>query len=190
LKAGAGLTLAVWGSTQLVHVSINLAVGMPIQLHADWAQLGVLAVLGLLIGQLLGNALYEEIVFRRVFVSQWYDRSHALRSPAVRLLVVLVGVQFFFALMHIPHRLAVGVALGDLPEHLVRLTVDGLWYAWIYLQTRNLFFAVGVHALSNHPTLVPAQAMYPPRLLMWIVTLGLLMHLLLLGLRRWARPSR
>lgn len=189
LKAGAGVTLAVWVVTQIVHVSIYIAEGLPIQLHADWSQLGVSAVLGLLIGQLFGNALYEEIVFRHLFVSQLSERIPYLRAPTVRLLFVLAGVQFFFAVMHIPHRLAVGVALGDLPEHLVSLTISGLWYAWIYLQTRNLFFAVGMHALANNPTLLTTQAMYPPRLLMWIVTFGLLVHLIVVGLRRWP-PAR
>lgn len=184
LKIGAGLTFAVWVTTQIVHVSIYLAVGLPIQLHADWSQLGVSAVLGLLIGQLFGNALYEEIVFRHVFVSQLYDRFQFLHSPVVRLLVVLAGVQFFFAMMHIPHRFTAGVAVGELPKHLAWLTIDGLWYAWIYLQTRNLLFAVGVHALSNTPTLVTTQAMYPPRLLLWVVTFGLLVHLMVLGLHR------
>ena len=190
LKTGVALTIAVWVLMQIGHATIWLTEGESVRLHADWTKRGVTVVLGLLIAQLFGNALFEEIVFRHVFVSQWFERCHFLKWPAARLVVVVVGVQLFFALMHIPHRLAHGATTGELPDHVVNLTVGGLWYAWMYLQTRNLFFAVGVHALSNTPTLVFAQGISPMRMLWWTVTAGLVVHLVVLGVRAWRRARR
>ncbi len=184
LKSGQLWTLALWVTMQCVHAVITLAIGDPLQFNPAWAERGVTLVLGLLIAQLLGNALYEEMVFRHLFVSQIFSRCGILQSQAIRLIVVLLITQLFFAAIHIPHRLANGVALAALPEHLGWLLLMGLLYSWGYLQTRNLFFVVGWHALSNEPTMIIQQSTNPKEPLFGLVIVGLLVHLALLCIQR------
>ena len=64
LKTGATLTVALWISANFVFALISLLKGEPVTLYAKWSELGASMVFGILIGQLLGNALYEGVSAR------------------------------------------------------------------------------------------------------------------------------
>lgn len=108
--------------------------------------------------QMLGNALAEETVFRALLISQLYLKFGGARSTLswTPLAGSLAASQVFFSLTHVPHRLAHGLTGIGLLPNLGMLVVMGLVYAGIYLLSKNLFLAVGTHALYNDPVLLVA----------------------------------
>ncbi len=174
---GAGLTLALWVTVNVIHLLKTLATDQPVRFNSIWYEYGVTSVLGALIGQLAGNALFEEMIYRHLLVTQ-------LRAPWLRLLVALLAVQVLFAVMHIPNRVSKDVPLDALPGHLLTLFNMGLLFAWGYLQTRNIWFVVGWHSLSNKHTLLIETAHDPHKVLYGVVYVALLVHLFMIYLRR------
>lgn len=160
-------TIAIWAALNAGSVVADLWAGEPIELATGWRSPG--KQVGDLAGQLLGNALYEEIVFRAVLVVQiarWIERgSSPIGRRALR--IAVVWSQVIFALMHLPNRVAMG-AWGSPADALVDLTwlwLDGAGLAIVWLRTRNLLVVVGLHALSNTPALLVAA---PP----WVAGIG------------------
>ncbi len=164
--------------------------GEPLRLHEDWAEVGTLTLVGMLISQLFGNALAEEIVFRGFLLSQLYikfrgDRTSARGGALVKALILS---QAIFSLMHLPIRLYNDIEGAALVFDLLRTFVFGVFFALIYLRTRNLFVVVGVHALANRPTAV-LGALAPPGLM--VMVLGVLLLLVWPWMARWwARRAR
>ena len=144
-------TCALWGSTQLVGVAV-LSIQSGVTLHPSWSTYGASWVLGGLLAQLAGNALFEEIAYRGFLLPQTHRRLCGIRRPAVRIFVAVLISQAVFALIHIPNRIYTGLPLASYPMDLFRLLGLGALFAVIYLRTGNLFLAVGIHALLNRPT--------------------------------------
>ena len=46
--------------------------------------------------------------------------------------------------------------LGDVLRDQAQLLASGMFLAWIYLRTRNLWWAIGLHSLANYPVLLIA----------------------------------
>lgn len=148
------VTLALWAVVQLAELVIGLIQTGAVGFHEGWATRGPAAVIGNLIGQLFGNALFEEIAYRGFLLPQIYLKlcRRWAGSPGKALVVALLLSQGFFALTHIPIRLHQGTVADALPANLLATVAVGAFFCWVYLQTGNLLIAVGVHALINSPT--------------------------------------
>lgn len=148
LPIGIGLTALFWGAAQLIHLIAGWLQNGVIRLHPAWDDPG--AVVGALLTQIFGVALFEEIAYRGFLFPQLYLRREG--SPWARMIWALVVSQAIFALSHLPNRLYRGLTLGEIALDLPMLMGWGIFYALIYLRTDNLFLAVGAHALGNAPT--------------------------------------
>lgn len=181
LPIGLAVTLALWVLTQLAELVIGLIHTGTVTLHHDWAGTRASWVVGVLIGQLFGNAVFEEVAYRGFLWPQLYLKLGARRvgSQRVRFVAALVISQCFFALMHIPIRLHQGTVPGALPANLLATVFVGIFFCWIYLQTGNLFIAIGVHALINKPTPLLESALASQLVLFILVILMLLLWPLL-----------
>lgn len=154
LGTGVVMTAVLWLFAQLALLIYQVATGGMVELNPLW-QRGATVVIGLLIAQLLGNALYEEITFRGFFLPQLYLKLDRWSDrPALRMVAAVALSITMFALIHIPNRLWTGTTLAELPVSLLWVAGLGVIFAAIYLRTGNLFFTVGVHALSNAPTML------------------------------------
>jgi membrane protease YdiL (CAAX protease family) len=142
LSAGDGVSIApIWSSTE----------------HAGHA-------LGRILGQLFGNALYEESLFRGFLLVQvgvlLSTRSAAragagsTRTGAAPWIVAAALTQGFFALTHVPNRIMQGsyVSVSDILVDQGVLLGAGLMYTVIYLASRNLWLCILLHAFVNAPT--------------------------------------
>lgn len=78
------------------------------RINPSWAEVGVGAILGLLVAQLFGNALYEGVLFRAVLLNQLVLK---LRDRRWGFPLALVGSRTIFALLHVPNRLLQGNSL-------------------------------------------------------------------------------
>ena len=168
VPAGIALTALVWAGMQAGALLTCVVVGADIQLHPAWGGGGALVLTGELCGQLLGNALVEETVFRGFLVIQFLLIARAWRADRPRLAACLavLAAAAVFAVSHVPNRVmkeaygSPGAVLADQG----RLLFFACLYGWLYLRTRNLPFLIGIHSLGNRPTMLigsPEVALEP-----------------------------
>ncbi|HET9905874.1 MAG TPA: CPBP family intramembrane glutamic endopeptidase [Anaerolineales bacterium] len=167
LAQGLCLTALLWLGMQGIVLLINWING-DIHLDPAWSERGVTRMIGGLIAQLLGNALFEEMEYRGFYLSQFYLKLKN-QSGRQRLFWAVLSMLVLFVLSHIPNRIFFGYSLADIPLDFALLFAWGLFFTAIYLISGNLFLAIGVHALSNRPTLI-TEATFPPQALLFILT--------------------
>lgn len=148
-------TCVLWVLVQFVFGLCYLGSGNSIDLANSWYRPNVLSTAGAFLGQLLGNALCEEIVFRGFLLMQclllfrvlWPDR------PTRAFVAALCLATTIFTVIHVPYYLTPDnySSLSKLVWDQIIVFFTGCVFGWIYWQTGNLFFAAGVHALSNVP---------------------------------------
>ncbi len=116
-----------------------------------WTSSGLFPVLRWTAVMFLATALWEEIAFRGFLLPQLY-----LKLPGhhrVRFWGSLILSQIVFAVAHIPaHLLVRGLDGGQLLQMFLLQGLAGLLLGLVYLRTRNLWIAVGIHGLANAPT--------------------------------------
>jgi membrane protease YdiL (CAAX protease family) len=160
LPTGFVLTALLWLLLQLIALILNLVVfGRP-RLDSAWQQpAGATTLAGaLILGQLLGNALFEETFWRAFLLPQCYFKLQRLEQrPRLRLTLALLISQGLFALYHIPIELSSGTGWLFLPLPLALIFAIGVLLALVYLRTGNLLLAVGLHALNDAPTVLFAS---------------------------------
>jgi hypothetical protein len=151
LPLAAAVTAGVWAAIQVLGAAVAYVQTGTVALDPLWSTDGVGAVLGLLVAQLFGNALFEEVLYRAVLLDQLVLK---LRDRRRGFLLALVGSQAVFSLLHVPNRIYQGFPLDALLVSLGMLFLMGLLFALVYHRTGNLFVAVGVHAVGNAPTML------------------------------------
>jgi membrane protease YdiL (CAAX protease family) len=157
LPLGIGITAGAWILVQVTGVAALALQGESLALADSLIRVGILPVLGGFIGQVFGNALYEEVVYRAFLLPQLakkFTRLSRSESPRTAFLLALLASQVVFTLVHVPGRLAGGVEVGDLPVFLTAPFVLGLLFTLVYARTGNLFVTIGLHALINDPVLL------------------------------------
>jgi uncharacterized protein len=162
LHTAALLIPLLWLSMQGIDVLTALSVGQTLQVDPVWSQ-GVTGALGLLIAQIAGNALCEEIVFRGVLMVQlarWMPRRPRLAAALALAL---------FVLAHLPNRLARGYTPTELLYDALMLATFGALFMLVYARTGNLFLATGVHSLINAPTMLFDSGLWPENILLVLV---------------------
>jgi membrane protease YdiL (CAAX protease family) len=191
LKVAAVCTVGLWLVVQVTELVIEFAVHGRLTLDPVWSRYGVLPVVGVLIAQLFGNALYEDVTYRGFlfpqlivrFRNRWGSRG---RRPVVVALVVSQGL---FALRHIPIQLYDGSATVDLLFDLPIIMAIGILLAMLYLRTGNLFVVIGVHALIDASTPVVAATVVAPQVLVLFFGLVMLLVWPKVGIRAGVVPE-
>jgi hypothetical protein len=144
-----GFTILLWVIVNVADATWLLTGQLPLALHPSWSDPGVSHTLGNFIGQIFGNALLEETVFRGFLTVQLIlllRRFGALTS-------IIAGIVLADLIFTAPHILLL-MRLNVPWTELWAIFVAGASFAVLYLVTDNLFMAVGAHALSNYVMLV------------------------------------
>jgi hypothetical protein len=165
------LTALLWLATQAIVLLIN-GINGDIHLDPAWNVRGVTTMLGGLIAQLAGNALFEEVNYRGFYLGQFYLKIRHSNERR-RLAWAVLSMLGLFVLSHIPNRIFSGYSLADIPLDFALLFGYGLFFTAVYLISGNLFLAIGVHALVNRPTLI-TEAPVPAQLVLFLLTCLLL----------------
>lgn len=168
-------TLGLWLGTQAVLVLASWASGREVALDSAWTDLGLSAVLGRLLGQVVGMAPFEETTFRGFLLPQLYIKFSAdrRRVEARPLIWAVLASQFFFALCHLPNRLF-ETAGGPVVLELLTTTMVGVVISLVYLRTGNLWLLAGLHGLGNRPTPV-FESPVDPNVVLSVLVIGLLL---------------
>jgi uncharacterized protein len=155
VRAGVLFTLVLWASVNLFVVVGVALKGASLALDPEWSK--PVANAGLFVGQIFGNALYEEIVYRGFLTVQVFLLLQKLgRNIAMVLAVVLV--QAIFATIHVPMLIVAGHGWAEIVAILPELFIMGVALAIIYFVTGNLLMAVGAHALADAYMQIPRDA--------------------------------
>lgn len=155
LETGVVVTAGLWLVLQVVGAATQFLAGEPVAVNDYWTAENALLLVGMLVAQLFGNALYEEVVFRAFLINQLRHklaRRFTLSSRRV-FLVAIVTSQLLFALVHVPARL-MDTPPTAIPGRLLVVFLIGVLLALVYYRTANLFVAIGIHAFVNTPTMV------------------------------------
>lgn len=147
LPVAAAIVAGCWMVYTLAQVVAGFVVG-DFSLHPTWTDPGVLGTIGEALGYFLGNAPFEELAFRGFLLVQLYlllDSDWWQSRELVRTASAVGGSSLVFTLIHVPAFLLGGIGL----ETLLAIFVYAILLSLVYLRTRNLFLAIGFHALAN-----------------------------------------
>lgn len=184
-KVGPALagTLLFWLALNVLQVVFGLVAGNGAAWHRDlFSRPGL--HLGMLLGQLLGNALLEEVLFRGFLFVQVLLLLERIVSRRRRLVLAIALSQGLFALFHVPNRIYQGYQGWAYVVDFLGLFLLGCFFVLILVWTNNLLLAVGVHALMNAPTLL-FEGGHAGLTMM----AGLVLLMVLLAVLRWrSRP--
>lgn len=157
LREGVIVTVAVWSIMQLVEATFDLALLGTITIAPSWARNGIGPTLAWTAAMFLGAALYEEIAYRGFVFPQLYLKVRG--THRVRFWTAMIASQVVFAASHIPAHVALrGLSGSALSTTVVLQGLVGGLLVLVYLRTRNLWIAIGLHGLANAPTPLIAGA--------------------------------
>jgi membrane protease YdiL (CAAX protease family) len=183
------VSLLTWVAIHVAMIGFNVVASLPIEIRPEFKTIPTaMPQLGVLISQLLGNALYEETFFRGVLLIQlvlWLCPNSSISntdgwsisiSNATRgwFVVAWIASQLVFSLQHIPNRLQYGAMTGSVLLDVAVLFVAGMLFASIFWRTQNLMIVVGLHSLSNSPTCLLAGPDWLPHAVIILVIILLL----------------
>lgn len=153
IPIGIAFGVGLWACAQVIHALFGLLYHGEVAPQPVWRSDGGAMLIGWLITQLLGSALFEEIAYRGFLFPQMYLRLNRWSDdPQRRLAWAVILSQILFALSHIPNRIYLGMSTPEIAFDLLMLFGWGGLYTLIYLRTGNLFLVVAIHALGNAPT--------------------------------------
>ncbi|MFQ5631951.1 MAG: CPBP family intramembrane glutamic endopeptidase [bacterium] len=158
LPTGLLYTASIWLAIHLLLLAWLLLVGAPLQLDPAWNEPGPVHQISQFFGQIAGNALAEELVYRGFLLVQCLlllQKRFRQNRWLWAILAILLSSAIFSA-SHVPNRLFKGGhdSISAIAGDQSNLIFAGALFCLLYLRTQNLFFAVGVHALANRPTLI------------------------------------
>jgi membrane protease YdiL (CAAX protease family) len=152
---GLGIILMTWMAAQVLAVLPRVVSEDPIAIHQSWLRGDWLRNVVHLLSALT-LASITEIALRGFLLVQLYLLLHRDSKDPDRGLGVAVAASVIMGNLAVA---AITGVHGTAPEILLPQAVvaaDGLLLCWIYLRTRNLFFAIGVQALIIAPTPIVA----------------------------------
>jgi uncharacterized protein len=158
LWGGLAIGAAVWLVVQAILAAAALIHGDGLALAPEVDRLHG----RLLVDQVAGNALAEEVVYRGFLAVQLVVLARRWLSPRAAWIAGVLASQLFFALTHLPQRWIVldlhGAALAG---NLAMTALFGIFYAVIYVRTGMLGIAIAFHALSNLPFAIVDSPLEP-----------------------------
>jgi hypothetical protein len=148
LFAGMIGTLLLWIAINMVDLGMTLLTHSSISFNSDIFR-NSNVVFAELLGQIFGNALLEEVLFRGFLLVQIYLLSKKVNNNTSRILYAMFISQSIFAAIHIPNRIYSGLVGLDFVYDFIILVILGVIFSLLYILTKNLFFVIGVHSLMN-----------------------------------------
>jgi membrane protease YdiL (CAAX protease family) len=154
LRWGLAVTLAFWIAMQGL-IAVICGSTDQLSLHESWNRRGVGVISGDVLAQFAGTSLVEETLMRGFFLTQFYLKAANVFRHSTAVAIAVAGSTLFFAALHLPNHIWVGNVRGlDLILNQVGVLAFGLIACAAFMITRNLFIAVGIHAIVNAPATI------------------------------------
>ena len=144
LKNGILLGIIFWMIIQTIVFLYLLFTETPMVLRQNISK-----EIGAILGQLFGNALNEELIFRGIFFLQFYLILRKRFSDRTAFLIALLASQLFFAVSHLPNRILIK-HYENLILDQIKLFFVGILFVMFYIKSRNFVLTVIMHSLLNY----------------------------------------
>ncbi|MCP4838750.1 MAG: CPBP family intramembrane metalloprotease [Planctomycetes bacterium] len=178
--------LCTWIAAQLFFLLTHLG---DVSLDPVWDGQIVRTISTTVTGQMLGNALYEEVFWRAFVISQvvllLVHRMKWTFGKSLAWAIILSSI--LFAVSHLPHDFAHDLSGQKIFGLQVARLAGGLAFAGIFLLSNNIFIVIGIHSLSNYSLSLFEGS--NSELTQAFITLAPLLVLVILAIRR-RRASR
>lgn len=174
--SGLAWVICTWVVVQLFVVLFQQGA---VSIDPSWNDRVVKKISLLVTGQLLSNALYEEVFWRAFVISQLVllmTRVMKLRMGTALAWAIIIS-SVLFALSHIPVDLLYGRAI---PQGQFDRLLGGIIFGSLFLLSNNIFLVIGLHGLANKPLFL-FQDSGGAKELIWFVPLVVLV---ILAIRR------
>lgn len=170
------MTYLLWGVAQLVVVGGGLAGLTSVVMNPAWVRPLNPEWIGASIVTVIAAAALEEVMYRGFL---FVHLLLALRRWGVPgrwgpMAGALIGSQALFGLNHIPAGRVAGLEGTMLLLYVLQVTLVGILFVVLFLQTRNLLLVIAVHALINNPEL-PFVADVNASFVVLVTVLGLML---------------
>ncbi len=156
IKMGLLTTFFFWSMLQITQITYNYLSQGRIGFLNGWNQEHLILVLGTFVVYTLTKALFDEITYRGLLMPQFHLKlQRYLNLPDhVTLALALFLSQAFYIIIQLPILNA-----GDTTEISSALTFTSVFFlsilnALIYLRTKNLYIAIGLHTLWFNPAFI------------------------------------
>ena len=153
IKMGILTTFFLWSMLQITQIIYNYLTQGRIGFLNDSNQEHLLLVLGTFAIYIISKALFDEITYRGLLLPQFHLKlQRYLNLPDhVTLALALFVSQAFYIIIQLPI-----LTSGDTTEISSALTFTSVFFlsiltALIYLRTKNLYIAIGLHTLWFNP---------------------------------------
>ena len=176
MKVGILSTVFTWSLMQLAFISYSFIAKESITFFPVIDQHSILFHIGSFFLFAMTKALYDEAVYRGLFLPQLHlkIRRYINLSDRITLALAIVVSQTIYLIIQIP---LIDLAQGsefNLALALLSLFFLSILNALVYLRTKNLFIGVGIHALWFFPILV-VEASFPPLVILTILAIGFML---------------
>ncbi|MEA2070467.1 MAG: CPBP family intramembrane glutamic endopeptidase [Asgard group archaeon] len=155
-KTWKGLLIAIGiiFLAEICKLIINIALGIRPLFFSQWTEtIFITQTIGNWIGELFGNSLFEEILYRAILFPQLYiffKRKEVFDKNLFNGLLALGTSQVIFALIHIPSRIiGFGFSIWDTVLSLLILFGMGWIFAAVYFVTESLLASMIIHGWYN-----------------------------------------
>lgn len=158
---GLAVMLAAWLVVQVILATAALIHGDGLALAADIDRLHA----RMLVDQVAGNALSEEVLYRGFLLVQLVVLARRFTIPRAAWIAGFLASQLLFALSHLPMRwIAMDLHGAALLTNLGSTAWFGIVCGIIYVRTGMLGIVIGYHALSNLPFTIVESPLDPKAL--------------------------
>jgi membrane protease YdiL (CAAX protease family) len=157
----------IWFASQLLLILTVLFSGQNLTLGANWEN--PISQIHGFITFFLGIALSEEFLFRAFLFPQIYLflRQNKDHLPPKALFIAMFVSQTVFGLSHFQTYSQRGAFGGDpilILLFSLGLSLAGVFFAMLYLHTKNVFLLVTLHGLLDHPMAIIESTLPAPAL--------------------------
>lgn len=156
---------AIWGLVQLAEATVALTRYESLAIYPGWGN--PRGMLTPLIERMIGSVIAEELIWRGLVLTwclDYFERRRPIRDPFIRTGSALLISQSAYAIAEIIDATAARGRLGLQSLDFPLLAVSGVFFALLYLRTRNLWLVMGVHLLTIWPAPLLSSPIDPAKL--------------------------
>ena len=175
-KTGILATFFLWATLQFSQVAYGMVTSSELGYLSNWQSTGSAHIIGGFILYTIGKAFFDELTYRGLLLPQIHLKCRRYINLEDRLtlgLAILIS-QTIYLIIQLPLiSLLTSTGISSAMA-LTSLFFLSILNSLIYLQTKNLYIVIGMHALWYHPVFVAAPSI-PHTFILVLLAIGFIL---------------
>lgn len=172
-KAGLLSLFFLWALLQIVQVTYGLLTSSNVGTVTEWDQAGPIPIISGFLLFAIGKAFFDETVYRGFLMPQMHLKcqKYLKLDSRITLGIAIIASQSIYLIIQVPlisEYLTTGINTTLILSSLFVLSIVN---SLVYLRTKNLFIAIGIHVLWFHPVFI-ATATLPHVFILLLLSAG------------------